>query len=386
MGEHSVIAPSSAHIFGPPNGCRAYPHMAAMFPQEETEAARIGTATHELGAQMISALARAGLNCPKREEVVGTVAANSVIYDNEMYDGAEMYAQDVAEVMRQTDCFNPHVEAKIYAARIHELSWGTTDCWLYSPKHAALYVWDFKFGHGVVEAFENWQSINYTAGILDQLQIDGISDQYLTVIIRIVQPRAYHREGPIREWKLKASDLRGYFNQLKLGVEESLGLDPVARSGPHCKHCPARHACGTALLGGWQLYEAATAPQPQLLSPEALGVQLAIIKRARKHLEAIETGYEAQVSSSIRSGNAVAGWSNEETLGRQKWNKPLAEVFKLGDLLGKNLRKETAITPKQAIKLGLDASLINAYSAQSHSGYKLVPDDTNKAQRIFKRT
>src|SRR5205085_9695018 len=103
-----------------------------------------------------------------------------------------------------------HVEGLIEISILHDLNWGTPDAWVYSPRSLTLDVFDFKFGHGFVSEFENWQLIGYAAGFLESLGIDGHADQALRVNLHVVQPRAYHRAGPVRTWSVLASDLRPY--------------------------------------------------------------------------------------------------------------------------------------------------------------------------------
>mgnify|MGYP000213916355 CR=1 FL=1 len=38
---------------------------------------------------------------------------------------------------------------------------------------------------------------------------------------------------------------------------------------------------------------------------------------------------------------------------RERWAKPLEEVLALGDMLGVDVAKKAAITPKQAVKAGI---------------------------------
>lgn len=383
---HSIIAPSAAGIWGKPDGCTMYPTMAAAYPEEDTEDSRIGTATHDLAANMINAAATANINFPRREDVVESVAENGVIYDDEMYDGAKLYADDVAKVMRDEAVFGGQclgVEARLEMPNIHELSFGTTDCYLFSAKSLSLYIWDFKFGHEVVEAFENWQSMNYAAGIIEKLGINGKLDQTVTVEFRICQPRAFHRDGTIRKWRVIASDLRAYFNILAANAHKSLSADAEARSGSHCKHCPGRHACEAALAGGVALYEAASKSPPLDISTEALSVLYSIVRRGRKQLEALEKGYAEQIKHKVKSGENVPGYLVEPGKGREAWARPVEEVFQLGDLLGKDLRKKAAITPNQARALGIDGDVISAYSETPTTGLNVVEDDGRKARFIF---
>lgn len=383
---HSIIAPSSAGIWGKPDGCRAYPLMAAAYPQEPTEESKEGEAAHEIAQQMIND-SRKGFNNHKLRDWLNITMSNGVAVTEEMFEAALLYCDDVVEVMRSADVFGGEylkIEEYVNCPDIHELSGGTPDCWLFDRKSFKLYVWDFKYGFGFVDEFENYQAINYVSGIFSQLNINGVTDQMITVSIRIVQPRCYQASGPIREWTVTASDLRGYFNHLRQGAEESLSGVHPARTGDHCKYCEARHACPAALKAGLQLYEVAAQPMPHELDPEALGLQLAIVKRAVRALELLETGYEEQVKSLVKSGSIVPHFELEPTMGRETWSRPFDEVINLGKLMEVDLRKEALKTPKQAIKLGIDDSVIKAYTEQRQTGTKLVPSK-NQARKVFSK-
>ena len=379
---HSVIAPSSAGIWGSPNGCTGWVTMSQMYPEtEQTPEAAEGEATHEVGSKLIKA---ASVSTSFIDLPVGMPASNGVIIDEEMYEGAEIYAEDVAEVMRKTYNFAPNIEQPIKAPSIHELSFGTPDCWLYDPKTGILYIWDYKFGYVIYEVFENWQLINYLSGILELLNLNGIATQHIKVHLRIVQPRAHHRDGIIREWVIMASDLRPYFNILEAKAHEALGSDSVVHTGKHCRYCSARHACKPAIQAGLQMYELAGQPLPLELSPDALGTQLTIVKRAIEQLGYIESGLDEQVKGLKRSGTLVPGWITEMGLGYEKWEKPIPEVIALGDMMQVDLRKpDNAITPKQARKKGIDDAVISAYSTTPQTGLKIVPDNGSKAKRMF---
>ena len=387
MNTHSIIPPSSAGIWGKSDGCTAWVLMTQQYPEtkDNPEAAE-GDASHEMAAELIIDRTR-GFHGTLFKNFEGRAASNGIMFNDEMFDAAELYADDVGMIMREVGVFggpNIGVEQRIIAKSIHDLSYGTTDCFIYDAKNNVLYIWDYKFGYEIVEAFENWQSINYLAGLFEQLQINGILDQKTVVHIRIAQPRAIHREGSIREWKIRASDLRGYFNILSGNAHEALSDNAIMRTGNHCKHCSARHACTAAIQGGMSLYETAMKPTSMILPPAALGVQLTIVKRARKQLELLETGYEEQVKGLIKSGTRVPAWIIEQGLGRQAWTKPVKEVVMLGDLLKIDLRKpDEVVTPKQAIKLGIDETVIKQYSNTPRTGLKLVPDNGSKAKQIF---
>lgn len=387
MSGHSIISPSSAHVWGAPGGCRGSVTMAAAYPEDDSEAAREGTTVHGIAVEMIEAATRAGIGYPP-PSWVGGHAANGVIIDQDMYDAAEMYAADVAAVIQRTGVLAaPHlgIETRVSAPMIHELSEGTPDAFLYAPHTRELFIWDLKYGFGVVNVFENWQLINYAAGIMYRLGLSGIDDQNTTVIFRIVQPRAFHRDGPIREWKVNGADLRGYVNQLHAGAHEALGPNATTRSGPHCRYCPARANCVAAIDAGVSLYEAANYPLPVELNAAAIAAQYTITTRAVKHLESMAVALEEQIKSMIRGGVNVPGYRAETGYGRVTWLPAYApgDIAALGDMLQIELRDPKVITPAQASKKGIPADIIAAYSAAPATGVKIVHDTGDKARQIF---
>jgi hypothetical protein len=386
MSTHSIIPPSSAAIWGAPNGCTGWPAMVAQFPEEESEATIEGEASHWLGETLIQMGASMHVTPSVREGLVDSQAPNGVIISDEMFEAAWIYADDVVREIKKYPFAAWGVETLAKAPRIHKENFGTTDAYLYDPQSSRLIVWDYKYGFKEVEAFENWQGIDYAAGLFDMLSIDGLADQTLQVEIRIVQPRAFHRDGPIRSWNVLGSELRGYITQLSNAAHEALSDRAQTRSGEHCIYCNARHACQAALDAGLGMFEAVNKPIPAELTPEQLGTQLSIVKRARKQLEYLESGYEEQLKSLIRGGSNVPGWSVEQGVGKRQWAKPAEEILKFGDLMGVDLREPVKpISPAQAEKKGVDKAVISAYVERRQTGLKVVPDNNNKAREVFSK-
>lgn len=384
--KHSVIPPSSAGIWGAPNGCTGWPSMSAQYPEEPSDDTLAGEASHWLGETLIQMGAVMHVTPDIREGLVDSQAPNGVIISDEMFEAAWEYANDVVREIKQHPGAVWAVEYHIKAPSIHAESFGTTDAFLYDAQDHRLIVWDYKFGHKIVEAFENWQGINYVAGLFEMLGIDGVLDRELRVDIRIVQPRAFHRDGAIRSWRMLGHELRGYFNQLSNAAHEALSDRARTRSGEHCIYCNARHACQAALDAGLGMFEAVNKPVPSELTPEQLGTQLAIVKRARKQLEYLESGYGQQLMSLIRSGKNVPGWAVEQGVGNREWAKPIEEVLQLGSLLGVDLREPVKlVSPAQAEKKGIDKSVIAAFVERKPAGLKIVPDNNKKAREVFSK-
>lgn len=378
MSAHSRIPPSSAHIWAG-GGCTGWVQMIERFPEpeEESDEAREGTASHEVGKLSIDRGLRGGIG---PELVVGSVASNGVVITEEMADCAEIYSDDVIGEYKARLCkggIRFKVEERVACPLIHPESFGTPDAWLYDPHESLLIIWDYKYGHVVVDAFENWQEANYASGIVDLL------DEFpREVEFRVVQPRAIRRKGIFARWRVPYDGLIPMFETLQTRAAEALSESPVCKTGPHCRRCGARYGCDAALQAGLGLYEVASEPLPVDLSPTALGLQLAIVTRAIEALQGLETGYQEQVMALVKAGGKVPWWSLESVAGREAWTRPVQEVAALGDLLGLKLRKDALITPNQARKLGMDNAIISQYAGRS-SGTKLTFDSGEKARKIF---
>jgi hypothetical protein len=264
---------------------------------------------------------------------------------------------------------------------IHAHCWGTPDYWVMRPRH--LVLTDFKYGHRFVSEYENWQLIEYAEGVLPLVGVTGANDHDTYVTLRIVQPRCYVGASPVREWTVKASDLRGYANEARAFEERAALPEAPLVVGKECRDCTARHACPAVQRAAYDAMQLAEDGEPFDLPPEALGVELRYLDRAIERLEARRTGLAEQALATIKRGEAVPSWRIEQGYGRKRWNKPDAEVLALGDMMGVSIAKTSPLTPAQAIKAGLDPSIVEAYSETPLGELKLKPDDGTTARRVF---
>lgn len=368
-GEHAILAPSSAHIRAKCAGSRG---LSALVPElEESEESREGTAAHWAASELLEG----------RTIDVGLIAPNGVMITEEMIEGAEMYASDIRATDVEFTGHAVHVEERVSIETIHPECWGTPDAWRFKPYK--LIVWDYKFGHRYVEVFENPQLMEYAAGILEKVGINGISDQRTEVEFRIVQPRCYVGGAPIRSWKVTAVDLRGHFNNLR--AIEAAAMDPSSpvTVNEHCRDCSARHICQASQRAAYEAMAVSTSNVPFNLNNEALGAELRFIDKAIANLQARRTGLEEQALATLKRGQHVPFYAAEYSLGRERWAKPDAEILALAELMGLQLAKPKLVTPKQAIKAGFDEALVKAYSETPVGALVLKPDDGSKARKVF---
>jgi len=355
--------------------------MAVIPEQPETEEQLEGSASHEVGYKLIQSGLRRGEGQPPAPEE-GEIASNGVVLTEEMIECAEVYADDFLRVYYPSILdggVQIGLEERVSMPGIHNKIFGSPDAWLYNPKARLLIIWDYKYGHVLVDAFENPQGLCYGSGVANLLRI-GYPE--LTVEIRIIQPRAYSHKRIFKTWQLSYTELLKYQHELSVCAYDALHPSAQLRTGKHCRFCDARYCCPAALEVGVSLFEMAMKPIPVEFTPEALGLQMAIISRAKEQLKALESGYEAQVRALITSGKKVTWWDLETTQGREVWDKPTPEVLAVGSLMGVDLKKIGLITPNAAKKAGMNEDLVNSLSRRNQ-GLKLVYNDGTKARKVF---
>lgn len=369
MSQHAPLAPSSASRR---KACAGSRKMEALYPQpDDSPHALEGTAAHWAASEMLSG----------RTVDSGQIAENGVMLTDEMIEAATMYVDEIRKVLiEHPDCIL-HVEERVGIEYINDDCWGTPDCWLYDG--IALHLWDFKYGHRFVDVFENWQLIEYAAGILDYLGIDGLRDEYIYVVMTIVQPRCYVGGSPVRSWRVRAVDLRGYFNAARMFEAKAMDDNASLTVSPECRDCSARHACPALQRAAYADMNITTEAVPFDLPPEALGTELRYIQSAINTLTARATSLEEQALSMIRHGASIPHYIAQHGMGRERWIKPEAEVIAMGALMGVDLGVTKLVTPKQAIKAGMPEAVVKSFTEIPRGELKLVPEDGSKARKIF---
>jgi len=254
----------------------------------------------------------------------------------------------------------------------------------YNPQKM-IYLWDYKFGHGYVDVFENWQLVDYAAGIFRHFAINPDTMDQWHVRFVIAQPRWYGAEGKLRKWTCAGTRLADLLDDLHVAAMAATDTNAPFNTGDHCLYCEGAHACPALLKAGGRSVDVSERGTPHDLSPMAVGLELTTIKAAIARLEALSTGLKAQGEAYIRSGKAVTGWEFKSSSSRVDWTAPVEEVLLLGDMMGLDLRKPAEpVTPTQAIKKGFDASVISEYSTRMDGKKTLQPIDKNGAAKAFK--
>lgn len=363
----------TTHSFFPPSGakawrkCAAWPSMQQRYPQEDTEESKEGAAAHWVAWGV-----HAG-----QEMREGMVAPNGVIVTVEMLEGADTV---VAEINKLS---NPKIEQTVIIPRVHANCFGTPDVWAFDPLTGILTVVDYKFGHRFVDEYENEQIISYVAGILEEIEEGGVSEEFVTVKAIIVQPRCFYKGKPVRTWTFKASAIRGIVNDLHRAAQYALDADPLAVTNSECGDCSGRHACSVFQKAIYSDMEMSGRSVPFDLPPAAASLELALLERAAERMKGRITGLQQLVEANAKVGLPTPWHALEAAYGRPKWTLPDEQIIAIGQMYKKDLSKPGVVTPKQAVKIGVDEAVIKAYSSVS-SSMKLVSFDPKNVSKIFK--
>ena len=334
-----------------------------------------GRAAHEVAQKLFKNEPFSGL--------VGSLSKDGIIITDELFDAAREYFNEVWGYC------NTH--GRVHDLHVEEVCpvpgygdwYCIPDAWVYVPEVKVLRVWDAKFGHRIVDPFENWQLLIEAFSICEQFQSPpGIIE------LVIVQPRGFTGEGTVRKWALTYDELCAYRQQVNETILRVLDATPMCTSGPHCLDCSARAHCDTLKQQSYAGVDYVQSLQTHNLSGHALGVELRLLQRAQEMIKMRLSGLEEQALHEIKQGQHVTFYSAKTTYGRKRWKKdvPVDQVIMMGDLLGQNLRKPQELdTPAQCVKKGIDPSVIEQYAETPVTGVKLEQVDERSIRSVFER-
>ena len=361
--------PSKLHLTVPCPGSLQLQEQVPPTPPTEDQAE--GELAHTVALKYANG---AGEHWPVGRKV--KVGSYNFEIDDDMVDGAVIYSDEAQPGGR--------FEESVAIPDVHPECSGTPDYWraIVETFLKLLKVIDYKYGHRYVEVFEHYQLIAYTAGVARFLNLPAD----FPVMLVIVQPRNY-THGPVREWKTTVGEIMRICHEVIYPkVVLALGPNPPTATGRHCLDCAARHACKTLQMETASIVDFSATAEVHEMPTAAVGQELRILKEAIKRLEARYTGLYEQASNMARSGQLVNFWQLQPGQGRLDWmdNTNVDQVGTIGDLMGVQLRKPVKlITPRQAIKAGIDESVIMKYADRPPGAMRLVQDDTTRTRKIF---
>lgn len=237
-----------------------------------------------------------------------------------------------------------------------------------------LVVRDFKYGFTIVEPEMNWTLISHALGYCYNF---GWTPDAIEFVIH--QPRAAHRDGKVRSWKITGDVLNMLANQL---FNTLANPSNTLQTGKHCYKCPAFNGCPARQDVEMTAIEISHMAYHAELSDEDLTHRLALIQFAEDKLKNAKKAYQEDAMHRLRSGRVVDDYAIEDEYTNRNWHDGMTpDVLRV--ITGKSLIKETLITPKQAELAGVPKEVVALLAGRKYKGSKLVRVDANKRATKF---
>lgn len=370
---HSQVGASSCERWW---NCPGSVRLVATLPPQPTSGyAKDGQKAHALAEFAL----RKNVDAFKASTLYNVDDGIGVGISMEMVEAVQVYLDVIDEdifkyKMKKADL---EIEKQFVLTHIHPDARGTNDANL-GVFLDRLIVYDFKFGSGVaVEAEENKQAMYYALGAMQ-------GGDYDIIEVVIVQPRAIHRDGPVRRWSLSRAALVDFGRELKLKIESTQALSAKLVCGDHCQKyfCPALAVC-PAVKG--QVNEVARGvfdepvralPTPESLTPVALRKLLETIPLIDAYVKAVE----AYALNILNTGGSVPGYKLVQKKSNRQWRDEEAVIKRFGELCIK--RTEAVISPAQmeaALKLEHSAKeskqMVDMFTFKPDTGTTMASED-----------
>lgn len=350
--------PSSSHVWA---NCNGYPEMKlkADIQDIDTEYTKEGEAAHWYVQQV----------CTGQPAGIGSVAPNGITIDEEIVGHCQVYI----DIIQNTPGQQQFIEFKVPVPEIHKDCFGTCDHWSYCIHTSTLYITDLKYGWGLVEYWEPWNC--YASGIISYLGVEPSK-----IVQRVVQPRPWHPQGPVRERTLSMTDLKREVSRLRIAAND---VFPTLNTGSWCKNCEAQLFCPSNYRAAFNAIH--VSGMYVQVEKANLGREIDILREAKEILTNRLSAVETQAESDIASGTLVEGWSLDvgRSSGRSYWTEDIEKVKAAASLFNVTVTKESLLTPAQTIKAGLPKETVQNMSRVASGKLTLVKTEKTKAYRAF---
>jgi Protein of unknown function (DUF2800) len=269
---------------------------------------------------------------------------------------------------------------------------GTADCSIVE-EFGKLQVIDYKYGAGVaVDPEENTQLLYYALGIAHLYNYN-----FTEVVLTIIQPRAPHERGPVREWVISIEELLAWKQKFIDGVARV--NDPLAdyKAGDWCRWCPGAVMCPA--IKDRALNEAQVDFNDDMTAiavPDTKAMTVPHLNTILSACDKLETWIgkvREHAFHVLEHGGQIDGWKLVQKRSIRKWTSETAPKIakkKFGD--GAFTEPEL-LSPAQLEKAfphqkTLVADFIKSHASDISSGLTLVPESdkrpaTTKAQHQF---
>ncbi|MEE9366994.1 MAG: DUF2800 domain-containing protein [Dehalococcoidales bacterium] len=341
---------------------------------KSSPAAEEGTAAHEAAALCL----QEGVT---PAELAGRMF-NGFEVTEEMVEALDIYVDYIAAAVERLKGSTLYVEKPFDLSFIRKDMWGTNDASISQP-FGELLVGDLKYGKGVlVEVVDNSQLLYYATGALEETQ-----DDPETVRMVIIQPRARHEDGPVRDWVVTADYVREWA-QNELGPAADRARQPGAplKAGDHCRWCDAAGLCPE--LGRFAADEAAidfADPKVKEISVDMTEIDLT---RAMKALPVVENWCRAVMAAGqqwLESGRPLEGFKLVRGKSNRRWKdeaKTIKTFRSMRVSVKEYMTEPKLVSPAQAEKLKKVSKQVVELLAEKPEGKATIVPDSDPRMEI----
>jgi len=342
----------------------------APFPDESSPYAELGTAAHELGEFCL---------VNGHEDAFAFIGEehNGHKVDDNMARAVQVYIDHI----RATALLEPSLCRYEKRFSLDKLDppmpmFGTADCIIYGKESGSLYVLDYKHGQGVaVEVEDNAQLKYYALGAILEIGDKAPVNKVITVVI---QPRAMHADGPVRQYSYSRDEIMDFGTELIDAAHESLKPDAPRLAGDHCKFCKAAGTCSALRNDALAVAQDEFGAVKDLndLTPAEVADYLEKVPLIEEWIKSLRR----HANYILESGNALPGYKLVEKRPTRRWrveDEFVAWATEEGldddDIYEKKLKSPSQIE-RIVGKKNLPTSLVMAVS----TGTSMVADTDNR--------
>lgn len=306
---HSALGASIAHRY---MACPGSVRLSVGIENTTSIFAAEGTAAHELCEKCLRSDFKEAALFIGDEIVVGN---HTFEVDEEMSEAVQVYVDCIKADYNRADGDILLIEHRFDLSSVHPGMFGTGDAGIYNLKSKTLRVIDYKHGKGhAVEVEDNPQLAYYGLGMINVPSLKGIAINQVELVI--VQPRAAHRDGPVRRWMTDPVSLMDFEADLRAAAIATEDPDAPLFAGEHCKFCPAAGICPALRKVA---IDDAQAEFVDVIAPDLTGEQLAHLA---DRMDLIEDGIRAirsEMFSRAQGGVKIPGWKLVAKRAVRKW-------------------------------------------------------------------
>lgn len=320
---------------------------------EEPDYTREGTLAHAVGAHCL-------VNGTDAWEMVGQELPEGTP-DADMCEAVQVYLDTCRPFMV------PHAKTVIEAhlsSPKHALMYGTVD--FGAVADSLLNVVDYKHGIGVPVEVEDNPQLKYYAYLVLQDYPD-----VRRVVLRVVQPRCPHPDGPVRRWETTAEDICAWVERELVPAMRATELDESFMAGKWCRFCPAKLACPvmTGVFGAM-----ATASKiVEDMSDAELGREWQMIDLVKMRQKALE----AEVFRRLQLGRPVDGTKLVHKRADRVWKPEAADVFRAAFGDEANVPVELK-SPAQMEKIAAAKAMVKEWAYTPESGLTVAAESDKR--------